>query len=64
MSYTSYVRKQKDAFDEAKLLEARWAELHREQREVHQVCYHAESLRPLDPTPTNKQYSDSRHNSS
>jgi ESCRT-I complex subunit VPS37 len=29
----------KDAFDEAKSLEARWAELQREQREVYQVRY-------------------------
>jgi len=27
----------KDAFDEAKTLEARWAELQREQKEVYQV---------------------------
>jgi hypothetical protein len=27
----------KDAFDEAKALEARWAELQREQKEVYQV---------------------------
>ena len=30
----------KDAFDEAKALEARWAELEREQKEVFQVCSH------------------------
>ncbi|KAI0304265.1 hypothetical protein B0F90DRAFT_1704109 [Multifurca ochricompacta] len=28
----------KDAFDEAKSLEARWVDLQREQREVYQVC--------------------------
>jgi len=30
----------KDAFDEAKTLEARWAELQREQKEVYQVRRH------------------------
>jgi hypothetical protein len=30
----------KDAFDEAKALEARWAELQREQKEVYQVRHH------------------------
>lgn len=29
----------KDAFDEAKALEARWTELQREQKEVYQVLY-------------------------
>lgn len=29
----------KDAFDEAKALEARWRDLEREQREVYQVCF-------------------------
>ena len=29
--------KTKDTFDEAKILEARWAELQREQKEVYQV---------------------------
>lgn len=28
----------KDAFDEAKALEARWKDLEREQKEVYQVC--------------------------
>ena len=28
----------KDAFDEAKSLQARWKELEKEQREVYQVC--------------------------
>jgi ESCRT-I complex subunit VPS37 len=28
----------KQAFDEAKALEARWKELEREQREIYQVC--------------------------
>jgi hypothetical protein len=30
----------KDAFDEAKSLEARWTELQREQKEVYQVLHH------------------------
>jgi len=30
----------KDAFDEAKSLEARWKELDKEQKEVFQVCLH------------------------
>jgi ESCRT-I complex subunit VPS37 len=30
----------KDAFDEAKTLEARWTELQREQKEVYQVLHH------------------------
>jgi hypothetical protein len=30
----------KDAFDEAKALEARWTELQREQKEVYQVLHH------------------------
>ena len=30
----------KDAFDEAKNLEARWKELDKEQKEVFQVCLH------------------------
>jgi hypothetical protein len=35
----------KDAFDEAKALEARWAELQREQKEVYQVrCHRKVSL--------------------
>jgi ESCRT-I complex subunit VPS37 len=34
----------KDAFDEAKSLEARWAELQREQREVYQVRYGLRTL--------------------
>ena len=34
----------KAAFDEAKALYARWAELQREQREVYQVCLIAISL--------------------
>ena len=52
----------KDAFDEAKALEARWAELQREQKEIYQVR-HSMASRWLFYVYTNDDHSDSHLNS-